>query len=204
MLRHWHRLCKTHFDTQIISNRKYSNPLFPLIMLWFWETETQWLKEQVGGSQYKWQTLISSNTVCSRMLMAGRHPQTQGTAKKHEVHGWGLGLQGFLPTFRGLGSKPAEMNGKIPSGSRPFWAGPFKGACYEYTSTHRWLQPVLGYGCCAQPAPCPLWSMQTYIYQCTHRRTFSNQNQGKENGILSAPRKTTVSSGQQNIKNSPI
>lgn len=32
-------------------------------MLWFWETETQWLKEQVCGSQYKWESLISGNTI---------------------------------------------------------------------------------------------------------------------------------------------
>lgn len=37
---------KPIFDTQIISNRKYWNPLFPLTMLWFRETETQWWKNR--------------------------------------------------------------------------------------------------------------------------------------------------------------
>lgn len=53
---------KPIFDTQIISNRKYSNPLFPLTMLWLWETETRWWKEQVCGRQYKSESLISGHS----------------------------------------------------------------------------------------------------------------------------------------------
>lgn len=70
---------KPIFDTQIISNRKYSNPLFPLTMLWFRETETQWWKEQVCGHQYKWESLISP--LCLWAQMAGEHPRTQATVK---------------------------------------------------------------------------------------------------------------------------
>lgn len=71
---------KPIFDTQIISNRKYSNPLFPLTMLWFWETETQWWKEQVCGRQHKWVTDFRQRC-CLWTLIAGEHLWTEVTVK---------------------------------------------------------------------------------------------------------------------------
>lgn len=90
---------KPIFDTQIISNRKYSNPLFPLTMLWFRETETQWWKEQVCGHQYKWESLISP--LCLWAQMAGEHPWHKRLSKLR-VHKGGLGGMFFSPFYQGL------------------------------------------------------------------------------------------------------
>lgn len=121
------------------------------------------------------------------------------------AEGWGC--VGFSPLL-GLGSKPAEMNGKIPSGLRLFWTGLFKGACYECISTHRWLQPVLGHTCCAQPAPLSLvvhadaWlsvhlhPQKDILYPRLRKKIIK--------GIFLAPHKITASSGQQDTNNSPI
>lgn len=106
---------KPIFDTQIISNRKYSNPLFPLTMLWFWETETQWWKEQVCGCQYKWESLISGHaTACEHRWLGTIHGHKR--LSKLRVHKGGLGGDGFFPFLSGFGSKSAEWNKKIPVG----------------------------------------------------------------------------------------
>lgn len=89
---------KPIFDTQIISNRKYSNPLFPLTMLWFWETETQWWKEQVCGHQYKWESLISGHPIaCERGWLGNIHGPKR--LPELRVHKRGLGGMGFFPPF---------------------------------------------------------------------------------------------------------
>lgn len=92
---------KPIFDTQIISNRKYSNPLFPLTMLWFWETETQWWKEQVCGCQYKWESLISGHaTACEHRWLGTIHGHKR--LSKLRVHKGGLGGMVFSPFYQGL------------------------------------------------------------------------------------------------------
>lgn len=160
---------KPIFDTQIISNRKYSNPLFPLTMLWFRETETQWWKEQVCGHQYKWESLISGNAAaCERWWLGNIYGHKR--LLKHRVHRGGGDVSS---PFSGFGSKPAEMNGEIPSGSRPFWAGLFKGSSYERVSTGRWSEPVLGCISCALDAPPSLVVRgDTHLVNClrSHQR----------------------------------
>lgn len=92
---------KPIFDTQIISNRKYSNPLFPLTMLWFRETETQWWKEQVCGRQYKWESLISGHpTTCEHRWLGNIHGHKR--LSKLRVHKGGLGGMFFSPFYQGL------------------------------------------------------------------------------------------------------
>lgn len=136
---------KPIFDTQIISNRKYSNPLFPLTMLWFWETETQWWKEQVCSPQFK-SVADCRQCCCLWTLVAGEHLRTQATIITQVHTGGSRGGSGF-------GSKPAETNGAIPSGSRPFWTGLFKGSRYERLFTGRRSEPALGCTSCALNAP---------------------------------------------------
>lgn len=105
---------KPIFDTQIISNRKYSNPLFPLTMLWFRETETQWWKEQVCGRQYKWESPISGHpTTCEHRWLGNIHGHKR--LSKLRVHKGGLGGC-FFPFLSGFGSKSAKLNKKIPQG----------------------------------------------------------------------------------------
>lgn len=90
---------KPIFDTQIISNRKYSNPLFPLTMLWFWETETQWWKEQVCGRQYKWESLISGNAAaCERWWLGNIYGHKR--LSKHRVHKGESRGGCFFPSLR--------------------------------------------------------------------------------------------------------
>ena len=92
---------KPIFDTQIISNRKYSNPLFPLTMLWFWETETQWWKGQVCGRQYKWESLISGNAAaCERWQLGNIYGHER--LSEHGVHKGGSRRGMFPPFSQGL------------------------------------------------------------------------------------------------------
>lgn len=92
---------KPIFDTQIISNRKYSNPLFPLTMLWFRETETQWWKEQVCGRQYKWESPISGHpTTCEHRWLGNIHGHKR--LSKLRVHKRRSGGMFFSPFYQGL------------------------------------------------------------------------------------------------------
>lgn len=59
--RHWHRLDKTQFYTQVISQRHIL--LSSLTTLRFWETEIKWFKESTGKSQDTSCSLTPGNTV---------------------------------------------------------------------------------------------------------------------------------------------
>lgn len=59
--RHWHRLDKTQFYTQAISQRHIL--LSSLTTLRFWETEIKWFKESTGQSQDTSCSLTPGNTV---------------------------------------------------------------------------------------------------------------------------------------------
>lgn len=165
---------KPIFDTQIISNRKYSNPLFPLTMLWFRETETQWWKEQVCGRQYKWESLISGHpTTCEHRWPGNIHGHKR--LSKLRVHEGGLGGCFFLLSIR-VWFKVCRIEQK--DCSRPSWAGLLKGSCYEWVSRGRWAEPTLGL-CpgCASISPGP-WR---YIPSKLSVLILHRQRGGKEN-----------------------
>lgn len=65
--RHWHRLYKTQFQTQIISQRY--TLLSSLTILRFGEKEIKWFKESIGKSQDTSCSLTPRNTVNRRQWL---------------------------------------------------------------------------------------------------------------------------------------
>lgn len=91
----------------------------------------------------------------------------------------------FFSPLSGFGSKPAEMN-RIPSGSRPFWAGLFK-RFLPWINCHKQLiraSSGTNLLCSTRPfitcGPCRYVSINVSVPLLEERgaRKFSNQGQG--------------------------
>lgn len=170
---------KPIFDTQIISNRKYSNPLFPLTMLWFRETETV-VKEQVCGRQYKWESLISGHpTTCEHRWLGNIHRHKR--LSKLRVHKGGLGGMVFSPFYQGLVQSLPNWTKRLLKAS---WAGLLKVSCYEWVSRVRWTESALGLcpGCASiSPGPWRYTSSKLSVL-LLQERGQGKSNQGKKLG----------------------
>lgn len=120
------------FETQIISNRKYSNPLFFFFSFFLPLTNVMVLGNRNSvvkrtGMRSPRGTRVSDfrQRCCLSTPTVGKRLRTQSTGFLRD----GLGMGGgnvFSPSLRAL--EPAGMNGEIPSGSRSFRGGLFEGS----------------------------------------------------------------------------